>query len=84
MGNSNRSVHMGSTILVQTVKMQTCRLIPKRVLYIDNDPIAFVGDDGWNRPLSIDALNWTVCLAIRVRICPSQVKVVGDSCRARS
>ena len=70
---------MCGTVHVQTMEMQRRRLISKRVLDIDNDLITFVGNDRWDGPLTIDAHHGAILLAIWVCVCPSDVKVIGDS-----
>lgn len=70
---------MRSTIHVQAVEMQTRRLIPQGVLDIDNDLVAFRNDYRWQRPLSVDANDWTCLLAVGIRVDPSYVEVMRDS-----
>lgn len=70
---------MRRSILVQAVEMQRRALVAQRVLDIDNHAIALGSDNGFNRPLSIDAHDRARLLAIRIRVRPCDVEVVRDS-----
>jgi hypothetical protein len=76
----NRAIHMRRSVLVQTMKMQRRALVAQRVLDIDNDTVSFRSDNGFNRPLAIDAHDRARLLAIRIRVRPCDVEVVCDSC----
>lgn len=72
------SIHMSAPIHVQSMKMETSRLVAKAVFDVDNQLVALGDCDGWYWPLAIDAHDRAILLTVRVRMGPSNIEVVGD------
>lgn len=82
LGNANRSIHMGSAIMIQTVEMQTRRLVAQVVLDVDDKLIPNSRSDLGYRPLPVDADSWAR-EAIRLSGHPSNVEVISHSLSER-
>ena len=73
------AIHMGRSVLVETVEMERSWPILELVVNIDDDLIADIGFNSWDRPLAVDAHDSTLKLAIRISRQPADIKVVGTS-----
>ena len=71
------AVHLGRTILVNTVEMKARRLVLQTVLDIDDHAIAYVGGNWRYGPLTVDANSLAWEDAIRVCDDPTDVEIVG-------
>jgi len=60
---------------VNTVEVQSCRLIPETVENIDLDGVADIGRESWQGPLAINANEGTL-VSVRSSIYPLNIPVV--------
>ena len=68
-------------ILKKAMEMQTCALVPKLIINIDNYPVTKGPYNGRNGKLIVDANNRPCVHAIRIGEQPRYIEVVGDRCR---
>lgn len=74
--DTNRSVHMRGSILIQAMKVKTCGLIPKVIYHVDNNTVSNVGCDIRDGPLTIDAHHWPFECAIRICSNPPNSEII--------
>ncbi len=60
------------------VKMDRSVLVPKSIVHVDYQLIAFVDFDHWQRPFSIHTNNFSLLQPIWIGGDPSYIKVVSD------
>ena len=79
LGHTRNTVHVGSTILVETVEVQTRAFIAELVNYIDHNAVSHSRSDVRYRPLPVDSNYRSIEKAIRVSGDPCDVEIVCDS-----
>jgi hypothetical protein len=78
--DSGRAIHFIGAVHEDAMEMQTGRHVSQRILDVDNDTITLRSSNSRERPLPVNPNHWTHICAIRVRINPGQIEVVGDCC----
>lgn len=73
------AVHVVGAIHEQAMEMQRCRLVTKLVVNVNDDSVAEVHVNCWDRPLAIDTNDRALKGTIRVCSYPANVEIVGDS-----
>ena len=79
LGHTCNTVHIRSTILVETVEVQTRAFIAKLVDNIDDNAVSHSGSDVRYRPLPVNSYDRSIEKAIRVSSDPCDVEIVRDS-----
>lgn len=70
---------MRSSVHVETVKVERCRLVTELIVRIDDDVVAYVGLDLWYRPLPVDAYDWSLEGTVGIRSCPANLEIICDN-----
>lgn len=73
------AVHVVGAIHEQAVEMQRGRLVTKLVVDVNDNSVAEVHIDCWDRPLAVDTNDRAFKGTIRVGSNPANVEVVCDS-----
>jgi len=81
LGDTDRTIHLVGTILKETVKVNTGRLIAEQVSHSGDNLVTLRKIELWEWPLSIDTHDWTHCESIGVCLHPSDVPIMFDSRR---
>ena len=79
LGNTRNTVHIRSTILVETVEVETRAFIAELVDYIDHNAVSHSRSDVRYRPLPVNSYDGSIEKAIRVSGDPCDVEIVRDS-----
>ena len=79
LGRTCNTVHVRSTILVETVEVQTRAFIAELVDNIDHNAVSHSRSDVRYRPLPVDSYDRSIEKAIRVSSDPCDVEIVRDS-----
>lgn len=66
---TNHTIHVAGAIHKKAMEMNGRRLISEVILQIDDYPVANGSFNSWNRPLPIDANDWS--FEESVRVCPN-------------
>lgn len=72
------AIHLGASIHVQAVEMESRALVPELVVNVDDDGVIDGGANGRQRPLSIDANGWAHKGTIWICEDPSDVEIIDD------
>ena len=79
LGHTCDTVHIRSTILVETVEVQTRAFIAEFVDHIDHNAVSHSRSDVRYRPLPVNSYDRSIEKAIRVSCDPCDVEIVRDS-----
>lgn len=69
---------MSAAVHIKAVEVKRCWLVAEIIDGIDNDLVANICFDDWERPLSIDTNGWPVEHAIGVCCHPRYIEIIGD------
>ena len=81
LAHAGNTIHLRTTILVDTVEVQTRTFVAKLVESIDHNTVSHSCRDIGQRPLAVNSYNRSIEKAIRVGIHPCDVEIVyNGSC----